>query len=70
MKLKIGQVVKCDPSGPHPGPRIAKIKQLTKRVDGTFGEPALVGYIDYPEESAGWFYCYGAWVRNCKPIKF
>lgn len=69
MKLNVGDVVKCESSGPHAGERIGKIRELTKRVDGTFGEPALVGYIDYPEEfPGGWFTGVYAWVRKCRVI--
>ena len=69
MKLEIGDIVICPGSGPHTGPRVGKIKQMTKHADGKFGNPVLVGYIDYPEEPAGWFCGYGAWIDAVRKVE-
>lgn len=70
MKYNPGDLVKCPPSGPHPGPRIGKVIRMSASVCNPAHEPVLVKYIDYPEESCGWFYGYGAWVHPIGRIKF
>jgi hypothetical protein len=64
MKYKVGDLVKCPSSGPHAGPRIGKIKQIDKIANGNESSIVLVGYIDYPEEfPGGWFCGVHAWVK-------
>jgi len=70
MKLEIGDLVLCPPSGSHAGPRLGKVKHLNTNRQGKLVFPVLVGYIDYPEDTCGWFYGHGAWVHPIKKIKF